>query len=126
MLLSASSIETPTIDYGKTTLISRGNLPIIEPMKDLRVEITDEASALYIAVDPDGQWAKTTQPDDLITIDWDRQGRVIGIEAIGSVARQAIYALLQVVADYPARDREGLQEALDGLTRSTARARRAN
>lgn len=84
-------------------------------MKNLRVEITDEGSALYLAVDPDGRWAKTTQPDDLITIDWDGQGRVIGIEAIGSAARRAIQALLQAIVDYPARDRDSLQQALDEL-----------
>jgi len=84
-------------------------------MKNLRVEITDDGSALYVAVDPDGQWAKTTQPDDLITIDWDRQGRVIGVEVIGSAARLAIEALLQTVAGYPARDSESVHRALDGI-----------
>ncbi len=80
-------------------------------MKDLRVEITDDAAALYIAVDPDGLWAKTTRPDDLITIDWDRQGRVIGIEAIGSAAYHAIAALLGALDNYPATQRDQLQEA---------------
>ena len=84
-------------------------------MKDLRVEITDEGTALYVAVDPDGLWARTTRPDDLITIDWDRQGRVIGIEAIGSAARTAIQALIQALVDYPTADRESLQHALDTL-----------
>jgi DNA-directed RNA polymerase specialized sigma24 family protein len=89
-------------------------------MKDLRVEITDEGSALYVAVDPDGQWARTTQPDDLITIDWDRQGRVIGVEAIGSAARQAIHALLQAIADYHARDRDSVTRALDSIIGSSS------
>lgn len=89
-------------------------------MKNLRVEITDEGSALYVAVDPDGQWAKTTQPDDLITIDWDRQGRVIGVEAIGSVARGAIQSLIQAVEAYPARDSESLRLALDSIIGSSS------
>jgi uncharacterized protein YuzE len=89
-------------------------------MKNLRLEITDEGSALYVAVDPDGQWAKTTQPDDLITIDWDRQGRVIGIEAIGSAARRAIQALIQAIEEYPVRDSEGLRRALDSMIGSSS------
>jgi uncharacterized protein YuzE len=84
-------------------------------VRNLRVEITDDAAALYIAVDPDGLWAKTTQPDDLITIDWDRQGRVIGIEAIGSAAYYSIAALLGVLDNYPATQRDQLQEALYSL-----------
>lgn len=89
-------------------------------MKNLRVEITDEGSALYVAVDPDGQWAKTTQPDDLITIDWDRQGRVIGIEAIGSAAHSATQALIRAIEEYQARDSESLRRALDGITGGSA------
>jgi uncharacterized protein YuzE len=91
-----------------------------EAMKDLRVEITDGGSALYVAVDPDGQWAKTTQPDDLITIDWDRQGRVIGVEAIGSAARRAIQALIHAIEAYPARDSESLRGALDCIVGSSS------
>lgn len=87
-------------------------------MKDLRIEISDEGSALYLAVDPDGKWAKTTQPDDLVTIDWDAQGRVIGIEAIGSAARSAIDALVRAFADYPARESDRLYEALGSLAGS--------
>lgn len=85
--------------------------------RDLRVEITDDGTALYIAIDPDGKWAKTTQPDDLITIDWDAQGRVIGIEAIGSAARGAIRALIGAVEEYPARDGTSLRAALERLAR---------
>jgi uncharacterized protein YuzE len=89
-------------------------------MKDLRLEITDEGSALYVAVDPDGQWAKTTQPDDLITIDWDRQGRVIGVEAIGSAARRAIQALIHAIEEHPARDSDSLRRALDSIIGSSS------
>src|SRR4051794_23615621 len=84
-------------------------------MKDLRVEITDDGAALYLAVDPDGLWAKTTRPDDFITVDWDRQGRVIGIEAIGSAARNAIEALVGALRDFPARDGAALQAALEHI-----------
>ena len=85
-------------------------------MKNLRVEITDDGIALYLAADPEGLWAKTTKPDNLISIDWDKQGRVIGIEAIGSVASNAIQALLQALADYPAADLDSLRSAFAKLT----------
>ncbi len=81
-------------------------------MKDLRVEVTDEGTALYLAIDPDGHWAKTTRPDERITVDWDRQGRVIGVEAIGAPARQAIVALLSALTDYPAENPDAVREAL--------------
>lgn len=85
-------------------------------MRDLRVEITDGGTALYVAVDPDGIWAKTTRPDDLITIDWDAQGRVIGIEAIGSAAQRAIGALFSVLRQSPAAAPDELRVALGALS----------
>lgn len=85
-------------------------------MKDLRVEVTDDGSALYIGVDLDDRhWAKTTQPDDLITVDWDLQGHVLGVELIGSAASNAIQALLRAIEEYPARDGEGLRRVLDSI-----------
>ncbi len=90
-------------------------------MKDLRVEITDEGAGLYLAVDPDGLWAKTTRPDNLITIDWDRQGRVIGIEAIGSAARNALDALLGALRDFPARDQDAVRDALGHIADGDAK-----
>ena len=121
LMLPASSIEAPTTSDDKSPLLIDRHCGDAPAMKDLRVEITDERSALYIALDPDGKWAKTTQPDDLITIDWDRQGRVIGIEAIGSAARHAIQALLRAVADYPVRDPDGMAQALDSLLGSSSK-----
>jgi YD repeat-containing protein len=91
------------------------NARIVVRMKDLRIEITDEGTALYLAIDPDGRWAKTTRPDERITVDWDRQGRVIGIEAIGAPARQAITALLSALSDYAAEDPEAVSQALEAL-----------
>jgi YD repeat-containing protein len=85
-------------------------------MKDLRVEITDAGTGLYLAVDPDGVWAKTTRPDELITVDWDAQGRVIGIEVIGDPARNAVIALAQSIADYPiVDDKEAVLQAVASL-----------
>lgn len=81
-------------------------------IRDARVEITDEGAALYVAVDPDGIWAQSAKPHELITVDADRQGRVIGIEAVGDPARQAITALVRSLLDVPAVDREMLELAV--------------
>jgi len=89
-------------------------------MKDLRIEITDKGTALYLAADPDGVWAKTTRPDDLVTIDWDAQGRVIGIEAIGSAARTTISACVAALKQLPAENSDALHSALDAVTGETA------
>jgi len=93
-------------------------IPILTPMKDLRIEITDKGTALYLAADPDGVWAKTTRPHDLVTIDWDAQGRVIGIEAIGSAARNAISACIAALRRLPTED-PALYSALDAVTGET-------
>jgi YD repeat-containing protein len=85
-------------------------------MKDLRVEITDAGTGLYLAVDPDGVWAKTTRPDELITVDWDAQGRVIGIEVIGAPARDAVTALARSIAEYrPVDDQDAVAQAVTAL-----------
>lgn len=88
-------------------------------MRDLRIEITDKGTALYLAADPDGVWARTTRPDDLVTIDWDAQGRVIGVEAIGSAARNAISACVAALKHLPAEDSDALHSALDAVTGET-------
>jgi YD repeat-containing protein len=85
-------------------------------MKDLRIEITDAGTGLYVAVDPDGVPAKTTRPDELITVDWDAQGRVIGVEVIGSPARAAVVALARSLMDFgPVNDPSGVQEAVQAI-----------
>jgi YD repeat-containing protein len=85
-------------------------------MKDLRIEITDEATALYIALDPDGVLAKTTEPDELVAVDWDAQGRVIGVEIIGSAAREAVAALANAVLDHePLDDPAGVRRAVEAI-----------
>ena len=70
---------------------------------------------------PTGSGAKTTQPNDLVTIDWDGQGRVIGVEAIGSAARRAIQALIDAIEGYPARDRDSVRRALDSIIERSTR-----
>lgn len=62
-----------------------------------RVEQYDSGEVLYLAIDPDGVWAKSAFPDDLVTIDYNEEGDIIGVEVIGDLARGA---------------REGLVDAL--------------
>jgi hypothetical protein len=55
----------------------------------------------------------------LVTIDWDAQGRVIGVEAIGSAARDAISACVAALKRLPAEDSDALHRALDAVTGET-------
>jgi uncharacterized protein YuzE len=64
-------------------------------MRDLRIEIADNGNGIYVAVDPDGLWARSSEVDERVTVDWDRQGRVIGIEVAGSAARAGVQALFE-------------------------------
>src|SRR5581483_5657131 len=43
----------------------------------MQIDVRDAGTALYIAVAPGGAWAETTQPDELITVDWDADGGLI-------------------------------------------------
>ena len=60
----------------------------------IRIEQFDGGEVLYIALDPDGVWAKSDFPDELLTIDYNSQGRIIGIEALGSIARHGAEAII--------------------------------
>jgi uncharacterized protein YuzE len=80
----------------------------------LRIEQYDGGEVLYIALDPDGVWAKSEFPDELITVDYNAQGGVIGIEVIGSIARSAANALIEAVrSDSSLSDRDAIERALE-------------
>lgn len=66
---------------------------------------------VYIAIDPDGVWARSAFPDELMTLDYDEQGRLIGIEVIGRLASAVNSGLLQTVVD-AMEDPEVLKRAL--------------
>jgi uncharacterized protein YuzE len=63
----------------------------------MRIEQYDGDEVLYLAVDPDGVWAKSEFPHDLITVDFNSDGDIIGIEVIGRLARLAREGVLQTV-----------------------------
>lgn len=48
-----------------------------------RIEHLNEGEVLYIAIDPDGVWARSEFPDPLITVDYDADDNVIGISPAG-------------------------------------------
>lgn len=78
----------------------------------IRVEQFDDGEVLYLAFDPDGVWAKAEFPDELITVDLNAQGRVIGVEVIGSLARRGASALLTSVLESDQIERPELVKRL--------------
>ena len=48
-----------------------------------RIEHLNEGQVLYIALDPDGVWARSEFPHPLVTVDYDDEDRVIGISPAG-------------------------------------------
>jgi uncharacterized protein YuzE len=80
----------------------------------VRIEQYDGGEVLYIALDPDGVWAKSDFPDELVTIDYNAQGGVIGIEVLGSAARSAAKALIDAVrSDESLEHRDAINRALE-------------
>jgi uncharacterized protein YuzE len=55
----------------------------------IRIEQYDGGDVLYVALDPDGAWAQSEFPSELVTLDYNAQGGLIGIEMAGSAARNA-------------------------------------
>lgn len=65
----------------------------------VRIEQYDGGEVLYIALDPDGAMARSEFPDELLTLDFNAQGGLIGIEAIGSLAQAGATALLETISE---------------------------
>ena len=42
---------------------------------------------LYLEVNRDGVWARSSFPNPFLTIDWDQEDRIIGIEAVGAISK---------------------------------------
>jgi uncharacterized protein YuzE len=80
----------------------------------IRIEQYDGGEVLYIALDPDGVWAKSEFPDELLTVDYNAQGGIIGIEAIGSLARRGASAVLEtLLTDAELADKDAARRTLD-------------
>lgn len=65
----------------------------------LRIELFDGGEVLYIALDPDGEWDRSEFPDELVTLDYNAAGKLIGFEAIGSAARKLLGSLVDGVEE---------------------------
>jgi hypothetical protein len=74
----------------------------------VRIEQFDGGEVLYVALDPDGVWARSEFPDELVTVDFNARGRVIGIELIGSLAQAGGDAVLKALLD--AKELENREE----------------
>ena len=66
-----------------------------------RIEFYDGNEAIYIAVNPDGIWGKTEELEETVTLDYDAQGRVIGIELIGTRAYECNNAIVDALKKIP-------------------------
>jgi uncharacterized protein YuzE len=80
----------------------------------IRIEQYDGGEALYLALDPDGAWAQSEFPEELVTLDYNAQGGLIGIEMVGSAAEKAAASLLGSLLDNSASVE--LREKLVALT----------
>lgn len=63
----------------------------------IRIEQFDGGRVLYVALDPDGIWARSEFPDELVTVDYNSQGVIIGIEVVGAAAQEGAAALLSAI-----------------------------
>jgi Protein of unknown function (DUF2283) len=63
----------------------------------IRIEQYDGGDVIYVALDPDGAWAKSEFPSEMLTLDFNAQGGLIGIEMLGSLARRAAAAFFETV-----------------------------
>lgn len=60
----------------------------------IRIEQFDGGEVVYIALDPDGTWARSDFPSELLTLDYNAQGGLIGLELVGSLAQRAATAMV--------------------------------
>ena len=84
----------------------------------IRVEQFDGGEVLYIALDPDGVWARSEFPDELVTVDYNAQGGLIGIEVLGSLAQRSATAIFTAITS--ADELVGLDAVRAALSRAAA------
>lgn len=68
-----------------------------------RVDRFEEGEILHIAIDAEAEWARSEFPHPLLIVDYDEGGNVIGLEAVGELARKGLKAMFDVVLE-PAED----------------------
>lgn len=83
----------------------------VSRMTSFRIEVVDDATGVYVALDPDGLWSATDELDELVAVDKDGQGRIIGIEASGPAAVGAVEGLVRGLIE-GAVDEAAVRQAL--------------
>jgi len=63
----------------------------------MRIERHDDGEVLYLALDTAGDWARSEFPDELVTLDYNSVGELIGVEVVGSAAAAGMEALVNAV-----------------------------
>lgn len=71
-----------------------------------RIDHLNDGQVIYIAIDPDGEWARSEFPQPLITVDYNADDEVIGISSAGPAVAGALKA-------YQAWLARGAQDAHD-------------
>lgn len=77
-----------------------------------RIEHLNEGEVLYIAIDPNGVWARSEFPDPLITVDYDADNKVIGISPAGPRVIPTVHTYEQWLRE-DAKDPQKLVSRLD-------------
>lgn len=93
-----------------------------------------QGGVAYIAVDPDGEWARTSTPHLLVLTDYDNSDNLIGVTFAGPLARVAVNqgvpaAIEKALSEEilgkingPAPDRDELSTIAQAVDRSLALA----
>jgi uncharacterized protein YuzE len=63
----------------------------------MRIEHYDDGEVLYLVLDTDGDWARSEFPDELVTLDYNEAGDLIGVEVVGSAAHAGLDALVKAI-----------------------------
>ncbi len=71
-----------------------------------RVERFEDGEILNIAIDVQADWSRSEFPHQMLIADYDADGNLIGLEAVGELARQGLDALFEVVLKPAAELRE--------------------
>jgi len=57
------------IPSDRTAFAASAGTEAYDGLMSIRIESYDGGDALYVAIDPDGTWARSAFPDELVTID---------------------------------------------------------
>ena len=47
---------------------------------EYKISFPDNGEIVYISILPDDKWARSENPDELIIVDYNKQGDMIGVE----------------------------------------------